>query len=44
MSLCADNGAMIAAIAYHYLNDNKVDNLDFITTARVEGFKRSNLK
>ena len=44
MSLCADNGAMIAAIAYHYLNDNKVDNLNFITTARVEGFKRSNLK
>jgi N6-L-threonylcarbamoyladenine synthase len=44
MSLCADNGAMIASIAYHYLNDNKVYNLDFITTARVEGFKRSNLK
>lgn len=43
MQLCADNGAMIAALAYHYLIDGKTSSLEESASARVTEFKKSHL-
>jgi N6-L-threonylcarbamoyladenine synthase len=40
MELCTDNGAMIAGIAYHYLEDRRFSPLDLGVSARVKGFRR----
>ncbi len=39
MQLCTDNGAMIAALAYHYLQDGLQSPLDLAAQARVSAFK-----
>ena len=41
MKLCTDNGAMIAALAYHYLSDGVQSSLDFTASARVTAFKKT---
>jgi N6-L-threonylcarbamoyladenine synthase len=41
MALCGDNGAMIAALGYHYIKDGHRDNLSFTASARVAAFKKS---
>jgi N6-L-threonylcarbamoyladenine synthase len=43
MQLCTDNGAMIAALAYHYLIDGKTSSLEESASARVTEFKKSHL-
>ena len=40
MSLCTDNGAMIAALGYHYLNRGERSPLDLNASARVPRFRR----
>ena len=40
MALCTDNGAMIAALGYHYLNRGDRSPLDLNASARVSGFRR----
>jgi len=40
LKLCTDNGAMIAAIGYHYLKDGIVSDLSTNAMARVASFKR----
>lgn len=40
LELCTDNGAMIAAIGYHYLKDEKYSSLDINAMARVASFRR----
>ena len=41
LTLCTDNGAMIAGIAYHYLQRGERDELSLTAKARVPSFKRS---
>jgi N6-L-threonylcarbamoyladenine synthase len=41
MQLCTDNGAMIAALAYHQLERGERSGLDLNASARVSGFRRS---
>lgn len=41
MKLCTDNGAMIAALAYHYLKDGISSALTLHASARVAAFKKS---
>ena len=40
MSLCTDNGAMIAGLAYHSLKQGKKSNLNLNAEARVPEFRR----
>ncbi|MFW6363269.1 MAG: tRNA (adenosine(37)-N6)-threonylcarbamoyltransferase complex transferase subunit TsaD, partial [Spirochaeta sp.] len=40
LSLCADNGAMIAGLGYHLLRDGTGDDLSATVMPRVSGFKR----
>ncbi|MBB6479043.1 tRNA (adenosine(37)-N6)-threonylcarbamoyltransferase complex transferase subunit TsaD [Spirochaeta isovalerica] len=40
LKLCTDNGAMIAAIGYHYLKKGDVSDLTVNAMARVASFKR----
>ena len=40
LSLCTDNGAMIAGLAYHYLLRGEVSPLTAAPSARVRSFKR----
>lgn len=40
LSLCTDNGAMIAALGYQYLIQGKRDNLDLTAKSRVMAFRR----
>ena len=40
LTLCTDNGAMIAGIAYHYLKRGDRDDLSLSASARVPSFKR----
>lgn len=40
LSLCTDNGAMIAALGYQYLIDGKRDGLDMTAKSRVMAFRR----
>lgn len=41
MKLCTDNGAMIAALAFQYLNRGETSGLDLSASARVKAFKHS---
>lgn len=41
LSLCTDNGAMIAGIGYHYLKAGIRSNLDETVSARVRGFRKT---
>ncbi len=41
LPLCTDNGAMIAALAYRYLDDGIQSSLDLTASARVSAFKKS---
>jgi len=41
LSLCADNGAMIAGLGYHRLNAGEVDDLTLDVVARVAGFRKT---
>ena len=41
LSLCGDNGAMIAGIGYHYLSRGEQSSLDVSALSRVTGFKRT---
>jgi len=41
MKLCTDNGAMIAGIGYHYLQDGITASLSDTAQARVAAFKRT---
>jgi N6-L-threonylcarbamoyladenine synthase len=40
LSLCGDNGAMIAALGYRYLSRGQVSPLTVTANARVEGFRK----
>ncbi len=40
LSLCTDNGAMIAAIGYHYLNKGETSPLSTNAKARIASFRR----
>jgi len=40
LDLCADNGAMIAGLAYHYLARGESSPMDTTAASRVDGFKR----
>ena len=40
LELCADNGAMIAGIAYHYLERGDRSPMDITASSRVAGFKK----
>ncbi|GMO45973.1 MAG: tRNA (adenosine(37)-N6)-threonylcarbamoyltransferase complex transferase subunit TsaD [Termitinemataceae bacterium] len=40
LSLCGDNGAMIAGIAYKYIQDGKSSDLRTGACARVQGFRK----
>jgi N6-L-threonylcarbamoyladenine synthase len=40
LELCGDNGAMVAGLAYHYLERGEVSPLTVTASARVKGFKR----
>lgn len=46
LSLCGDNGAMIAGVAYHFLKRGDRSGLDTTASARIQQFKRglSNLE
>lgn len=39
-SLCGDNGAMIAGVAYHFLKHGDTSQIDSVPTSRVPEFKR----
>jgi N6-L-threonylcarbamoyladenine synthase len=41
LSLCADNGAMIAGLGYHQLEAGQVDDLSLDVVARVAGFRKT---
>lgn len=41
LTLCTDNGAMIAGIGYHYLKSNGGDSLSLTAAARVSGFRKT---
>ena len=40
LSLCGDNGAMVAGIGYHYLARGERSPLNIVPSARVTGFKK----
>ena len=40
LKLCTDNGAMIAGLAYRYLQDGQYDDLKLTASARVSAFKK----
>ena len=40
LELCTDNGAMVAGIAYHYLERGERSPMDITASSRVAGFKR----
>lgn len=39
LNLCTDNGAMVAGIGYHYLQDGRNSALDITAASRVDGFR-----
>jgi N6-L-threonylcarbamoyladenine synthase len=41
LKLCTDNGAMIAGLAYRYLNDGYRDDFNVTASARVKAFKKN---
>ena len=40
LKLCGDNGAMIAGVAYHFLQRGDRSGIDTVTCARIPQFKR----
>jgi len=40
LSLCGDNGAMIAGLGYQYLKRNEVSSFNALASSRVKGFKK----
>ena len=41
MKLCGDNGAMIAALGYHFLKDGMTSDLSLSIMSKVMAFHRS---
>ncbi len=40
LSLCTDNAAMVAGLAYHYFANGKINSLDIEAESRVTGFSK----
>ena len=40
LKLCGDNGAMIAGVAYHFLQRGDRSDMNTVTCARIPQFKR----